>query len=111
MKNRYATITIIFGCIAALSLCSCAPTGEDYRRDFVKGCVNKYAKDSTVANEQGRLIVEDYCNCMGDQLNAAMDVEHWRQFNKSNDTALTQFSKQLQPCIEDFHKKVEGITH
>lgn len=84
---------------------ACKPTKEDYRKDFVKGCVNKYAKDSTVASTEGRKLVETYCNCMGDQLNAKMDAGQWRTFNKSNDTSLSQFDALLQPCKDEFLEK------
>ena len=95
--------------LLAITFVACKPTKEDYRRDFVKGCVNRYAKDSTVANTQGRKMVEDYCNCMGDQLNAKMDAGQWRTFNRSNDTTLSQFRESLQPCIEDFQKKLSTL--
>jgi len=84
----------------------CKPSREDYRRDFVKGCVNRYAKDSTVASTEGRKLVESYCNCMGDKLNAKMNADQWRTFNKSGDTTLSEFRNDLQPCIEDFQKKL-----
>lgn len=90
-------------------LVSCKPTREDYRRDFVKGCVNRYAKDSTVASTEGRKMVEDYCNCMGDKLNAKMDAEQWRTFNKSSDTTLSEFRESLQPCIRDFQEKLATL--
>lgn len=88
---------------------SCKPTKEDYRHDFVKGCVNRYAKDSTVANTEGRKMVEAYCNCMGDQLNAKMDADLWRSFNKSGDTSLSEYKPFIEPCIEDFKKKIEAL--
>ncbi len=93
----------------AISFVACKPSKDDYRRDFVKGCVNRYAKDSTVASTEGRKLVEKYCNCMGDQLNANMDADQWRTFNKSNDTTLSQFRASLQPCIEDFQKKLSTL--
>ncbi len=99
----------IFTIAAILILAGCKPTREQYRRDFVKGCVNRYAKDSTVANTEGRKMVEDYCNCMGDKLNAKMDADQWRTFNKSNDTTLSRFRESLQPCIEDFQKNLSTL--
>ena len=98
--------------IAALCmvvLLGCKPTKDDYRRDFVKGCVNRYAKDSMVASTEGRKWVESYCNCMGDQLNAQMNADQWRTFNKSGDTTLSGYRQLLQPCIEDFQKKLSGL--
>ncbi|WP_118972747.1 hypothetical protein [Taibaiella koreensis] len=94
------------GLAAILIVTGCKPSREAYRRDFVKGCVNRYAKDSTVASVEGRKAVEAYCNCMGDKLNAKMDANQWRTFNKSGDTTLSEFRQDLQPCIEDFQKKL-----
>lgn len=105
MLNRITAFAIA----AILILASCKPTREDYRRDFVKGCVNRYAKDSAVASTEGRKMVEAYCNCMGDQLNAKMDAGQWRTFNKSNDTTLSRFRQSLQPCIEDFQKNLSTL--
>lgn len=87
----------------------CKPSKDDYRRDFVKGCVNSYAKDSTVANTEGRKLVEEYCNCMGDQLNAKMDADQWRTFNKSGDTTLSAYKPFIEPCVEDFQKKLSTL--
>lgn len=88
---------------------SCQPTKDDYRRDFVKGCVNSYAKDSAVANTEGRKLVEVYCNCMGDQLNAQMNADQWRTFNKSGDTTLSAYKSFIEPCKEDFQKKLSAL--
>lgn len=92
-----------------LGFASCKPTKDDYRKDFVKGCVNRYAKDSTVANIDGRKYVEEYCNCMGDQLNAKMDADQWRTFNKIGDTSLAAYRTVIDPCAEDFKQKVSTI--
>jgi len=97
--------------LVSFCLAACAPTKEDYRKDFVKGCVNSYAKDSSVANEKGRAYVEEYCNCVGDQMNAQMSAEQWREFNKSGDTALSRFRDVIAPCKETFIKKVEALKH
>ncbi len=90
--------------LAALCAAGCAPTKEDYRNDFVKGCVNRFAKDSTVASTEGRKWVEDFCNCVGDQLNTQMDAGQWRLFNKSGDTSLSQFHAYIETCINNFNK-------
>lgn len=90
-------------------LLSCQPSKDAYRKDFVKGCVNRYAKDSTVASTEGRKLVEEYCSCMGDKLNAKMDADQWRTFNKSNDTTLSRFKEDLLPCTEDFQQKLATI--
>ncbi len=100
--------------LITLVLCStilvaCQPSKDAYRKDFVKGCVNSYAKDSTVANTDGRKYVEEYCNCMGDKLNAKMNADQWRTFNKSGDTTLSQFKAELEPCIQEFKQKVSTI--
>ncbi|PSK88032.1 hypothetical protein [Taibaiella chishuiensis] len=91
--------------VAALSLASCQPTKDDYRKDFVKGCVNRYAKDSSVASVPGRKLVEEYCNCVGDNLNAQMDASQWRTFNKSDDTSMSKYQSYIRPCREDFERK------
>jgi hypothetical protein len=90
-------------------LASCKPSKDDYRRDFVKGCVNSYAKDSTVANTEGRKLVEVYCNCIGDQLNAQMSADQWKTFNKSGDTTLSAYKQFIEPCKEDFQKKLSKL--
>lgn len=92
--------------ITSLSfLYGCKPSKEDYRNDFVKGCVNRYAKDSTVASVPGRKLVEEYCNCMGDNLNAQMNADQWRTFNKSEDTSMSKYQSYMQPCTDDFERK------
>jgi hypothetical protein len=88
---------------------ACQPSKDTYRKDFVKGCVNSYAKDSTVSNEKGRIYVEEYCNCVGDKMNAQMDADQWRAFNKSGDTALTKFKDAIQPCKDEFQQKVKSL--
>lgn len=88
---------------------ACQPSKDAYRRDFVKGCVNSYAKDSSVANEKGRIYVEEYCNCMGDKMNEQMDADQWRAFNKSGDTALSKFKDAIQPCKDEFQQKVSSL--
>lgn len=95
--------------LTSLVFVSCKPTKDDYRRDFVKGCVNRFAKDSTVANTEGRILVEKYCNCMGDQLNAHMNAGQWRTFNKIGDTTLSAYKPFIEPCIEDFQKKLSTL--
>ncbi len=92
-----------------LYLVGCQPSKDTYRRDFVKGCVNSYAKDSSVANEKGRIYVEEYCNCIGDKMNAEMDAAQWRTFNKSGDTALAKFKDAIQPCKDEFQQKVSNL--
>jgi hypothetical protein len=107
MLQKTSLIAILL--IAALT--SCKPTKDDYRKDFVKGCVNRYAKDSTVANIEGRKYVEEFCSCMGDQLNAKMDADQWRTFNKEGDTTLAAFKPVIEPCANEFRKKVSAIKH
>lgn len=105
MLNKILTVILLCSTLVI----SCKPTKDDYRRDFVKGCVNRYAKDSTVANIDGRKYVEEYCNCMGDQLNAHMDADQWRTFNKIGDTTLSAYKPFIEPCIEDFQKKLSTL--
>jgi hypothetical protein len=100
--------SIVIG-IIIFGMASCRPTKDDYRQDFVKGCVNKFAKDSTVASTQGRLLVEDYCNCLGDKLNDNMDADQWRQFNKKGDTTLSEFRNPIDMCKQDFRKRLEQL--
>lgn len=95
--------------LAATAFTSCQPSKDTYRKDFVKGCVNRFAKDSTVASTEGRKLVEEYCNCQGDKLNAQMNAEQWRTFNKSGNTSLAQFQDILQPCFDDFQKKLSTL--
>lgn len=95
--------------LVLLAAASCRPDKEAYRKDFVKGCVTRFAKDSTVASTEGRILVETYCNCMGDKLSAQMDADEWRTFNKSNDTAMTRFREALQPCKDSFQKKLATL--
>jgi hypothetical protein len=87
---------------------ACAPSKEDYRNDYVKGCVNSYASDSTVANEQGRIWVEEYCNCAGDKLNEKMTAEQWRMLNKGTNEDLKRYQPFLQPCLDAFNLKREA---
>lgn len=101
MRNKF----LLFTAIIATSFAACTPTKDDYKKDFIKGCVNSYAKDSTVASVEGRDLVEVYCNCMGDNLDAKMDVEAWRQFNKSGDTLMTKYAQDIKPCKDDFKEK------
>lgn len=103
---KYTPAAIIVMLLAAVS---CKPDGEAYRTDFVKGCVNRFAKDSSVASTQGRILVEEYCICMGDQLNAKMNADQWRTFNKSGDSTLSQFKEILQPCTDSFQKKLSAL--
>jgi hypothetical protein len=105
MFNKILAVVLLS---STLFLC-CKPTKDDYRRDFVKGCVNSYAKDSTVANTEGRKLVEVYCNCIGDQLNAQMNADQWRTFNKSGDTTLSTYKSFIEPCKEEFQKKLSTL--
>ena len=91
--------------VAALSLYSCKPSKDDYRKDYVKGCVNRYAKDSSVASVAGRKLVEEYCNCVGDNLNAQMNSNQWTTFKKSDDTSMSKYQSYIRPCQEDFERK------
>lgn len=100
---------ITLAALLLIAFTGCKPTKDDYRKDFVKGCVNRYAKDSTVANTEGRKYVEQYCNCMGDQLNAKMDADQWRTFNKEGDTTLAAYKPLIAPCEDEFRKKVSAI--
>jgi hypothetical protein len=102
---------ILFICVILFAVCfvACQPSKDTYRNDFVKGCVNSYAKDSSVANEKGRIYVEEYCKCIGDKMNAQMDADQWRAFNKSGDTALLKFKDQIQPCKDEFQQKVSSL--
>lgn len=104
--NRYL-IAVIATVLITSFFIGCKPTPEEYKRDFVKGCVNRYAKDSTVASTEGRIWVEEYCNCLGDKLaDKFSEVEQWRQFNKSEDTTLADFQQAFNPCIEEFSNKI-----
>lgn len=91
-------------------LAGCGPTKDEYRKDFVKGCVNKYAKNKAAASVEGRKLVEEYCNCIGDKLNEQMNAEQWRTLNKSNDTLLSGFQNIIQPCKENFKPILEADT-
>jgi hypothetical protein len=42
---------------------------------------------------------------MGDNLNAQMNAEQWRTFNKSEDTSMSKYQSYIQPCKEDFEQK------
>lgn len=95
--------------LTIIAFTACQPSKDAYRKDFVKGCVTSYAKDSTVANEKGRIYVEEYCNCVGDKLNAKMSADQWRTFNKSGDTSLSQFKDEIQPCKDAFQQKVMSL--
>lgn len=107
---KFSLVLLVVPFFIALLTTSCKPTPDEYRRDFVKGCVNRYAKDSTVANTEGRLMVEDYCNCLGDKLSGRLkDVESWRQFNKSADTTLAEFQGVFEPCIETFSNNLSKL--
>jgi|GEM_PF-999068 len=109
-RGRFNAMNRILVLLCLLSvLASCRPTKDDYRNDFVKGCVNRYAKDSSVASTEGRKLVEAYCNCIGDKLNAEMDADQWRTFNKSADTSLSRFRQVLAPCKDDFEKKLSVL--
>jgi len=101
MRNKL----LLFTSLLASGFAACTPTKDDYKKDFIKGCVNSYAKDSTVASVEGRNLVETYCNCMGDNLDAKMDVEGWRQFNKSGDTLMTKYLQDITPCKTMFSEK------
>ena len=105
MLNKILAVALL----SSTLLIACQPSKDDYRRDFVKGCVNSYAKDSTVANTEGRKLVEEYCNCLGDQLNAKMNADQWRTFNKSGDTTLSAYKPFIEPCVEDFQKKLSTL--
>jgi hypothetical protein len=100
---------LIAALLMTTCLTACQPSKDAYRKDFVKGCVNSYAKDSTVANTEGRKYVEEYCNCMGDKLNSKMSADQWRTFNKSGDTSMSQFKAVLEPCTGVFKQKVSTI--
>ncbi|MFT4063087.1 MAG: hypothetical protein QM642_12110 [Edaphocola sp.] len=102
MHHNYFIVALF----VALTFAACKPTREQYRADFVKGCVNRFAKDSAVASREGRKAVEDYCNCLGDAMNARMDADQWRTFNKSSDTTLETFQKDFEPCTNDFSQKI-----
>jgi hypothetical protein len=104
-------ILLSLSILLMLTLAACKPSKEDYRTDFVKGCVNSYAKDSTVANEKGRIYVEEYCKCVGDKMNERMDADQWKAFNRSGDTALLKFKDAIQPCKDEFQQKVKSIQH
>jgi hypothetical protein len=104
MQRILLVFTIILTAFIA-----CQPSKDAYRNDFVKGCVTSYAKDSTVANEKGRIYVEEYCNCVGDKMNAKMSADQWRTFNKSGDTSLSQFKDEIQPCKDEFQQKVRNL--
>ncbi|KAA5536595.1 hypothetical protein F0919_02690 [Taibaiella lutea] len=95
--------------ITTITFAACQPSRDTYRNDFVKGCVTSYAKDSTVANEKGRHYVEEYCNCVGDKMNAKMNADQWRTFNKSGDTSLSRFKDDIQPCKDEFEQKVRSL--
>jgi len=95
--------------LTIITFTACQPSKDAYRNDFVKGCVTSYAKDSTVANEKGRRYVEEYCNCVGDKMNAEMNADQWRTFNKSGDTSLSKFKDEIQPCKDEFQQKVMSL--
>lgn len=100
--SMHKQLAVVF--LGLITFTGCVPTRDDYRKDYVKGCVNRYAKDSTVASTEGRKIVEEYCNCLGDKLNLRMDAEQWRNFNKSGDTSLAHFYPYIESCIDNFQK-------
>lgn len=102
MTKPLAALILLTG----IGLYGCQPSKEQYRKDFVKGCVNSYARDSSVASTEGRLLVEHYCNCLGDKLNEQMDADAWRGFNKSGDTTLSRFKALVEPCQDEFYKKL-----
>lgn len=101
-------ILMLLLCLSALY--GCQPTKEDYRNDYVKGCVNRYASDSTLASEAGRKLVEQYCNCEGDMLNAQMDAAQWREMNKGAQELLNKYLIKAQPCRDDFSAKLLNLT-
>lgn len=105
MLNKCLLPALVLACI----LTGCTPTKEDYKKDFIKGCVNRYAKDTTVASTEGRILVEEYCKCLGENLDAKMNVEQWRSFNKSGDTLMTKYQQEIQPCMEDFKQKLSVL--
>jgi len=91
-------------------LASCSPSKEDYRSDYVKGCVTRYAADSTVASEAGRKLVEDYCNCEGDALNAQLSVDQWREMNKGSQQQLDHYLIQAESCKVHFEQERLKLT-
>jgi hypothetical protein len=105
MQRSLLTLSLF----ALIIFVSCQPSKDTYRNDFVKGCVTSYAKDSTVANEKGRIYVEEYCNCVGDKMNARMNADQWKTFNRSGDTSLSQFKDEIHPCKEVFQQKVKSL--
>lgn len=106
MRKYLLVLTTI---LAVFAIFSCQPSKDTYRADFVKGCVTSYAKDSTVANTEGRKYVEQYCNCLGDKMNAEMDADAWKTFNRSGDTALNRFKNEIAPCKAEFKANVASI--
>lgn len=103
---------IVLGILLLSTLYSCKPTKEDYRKDYVKGCVNRYASDSVLANEKGRKLIEDYCNCEGDMLNEQLSREQWRQMNKGTQEQMDHYLIKAAPCKQQFEsERVKNSLH
>lgn len=101
---------LVLAIVLLITIYSCKPTKEDYRKDYVKGCVNRYASDSVLANEKGRELIEIYCNCEGDALNEQMDAEQWREMNKGSQEQMDQYLMKAAPCKEHFELVRKGMA-
>ena len=102
--NKIALVVLLLATVY-----SCKPTKADYRKDYVKGCVNRYASDSVLANEKGRKLIEDYCNCEGDVLNEQLNAEQWRKMNKGSQEQMDQYLIKAAPCKQQFEREQEKM--